>query len=160
MDFTYNQYIDDILTNKIKSCRKLKLAVKRHVNDLERSKSSFPYYFDDDKAQKAILFFCLQVHTKGKLAGQFLHPEPWQQFIIAVIYGWRRKDTDYRRFTKVYIQVSRKNGKSFIAAGVGLYDLLTEPGSEVVSAATKKEQAKIVFEDAKKTVQYSKPLKK
>lgn len=160
MDFTYNQYIDDILTGKIKSCRKLKLAVKRHVKDLEKSKETFPYYFDDEKAQKAIMFFCLQVHTKGKLAGQFLHPEPWQQFIIAVIYGWRRKDTGYRRFTKVYIQVSRKNGKSFIAAGVGLYDLLTEPGSEVVSAATKKEQAKIVFEDAKKTVQYSKPLKK
>ena len=150
MDFTYNQYIDDILTGKIKSCRKLKLAVKRHVKDLEKSKETFPYYFDDEKAQKAIMFFCLQVHTKGKLAGQFLHPEPWQQFLIAVIYGWRRKDTGYRRFTKVYIQVSRKNGKSFIAAGVGLYDLLTEPGSEVVSAATKKEQAKIVFEDAKK----------
>lgn len=160
MDFTYNQYIDDILTGKIKACKKLKLAVKRHVRDLERAEGTYPYYFDDKKAQKAIMFFCLQVHTKGKLAGQFLRPEPWQQFVIAVLYGWRDKATGYRRFTKCYIQVARKNGKSFIAAGVGLYDLITEPGSEVVSAATKKEQAKIVFEDAKKTVEYSAPLKK
>lgn len=160
MDFTYNQYIDDILTNKIKSCKKLKLAVKRHVKDLKRAEGTYPYYFDDERAQKAIMFFCLQVHTKGKLAGQYLHPEPWQQFVIALIYGWRCKDTGYRRFTKVYMQLARKNGKSFTAAGVGLYDLLTEPGSEVVSAATKKEQAKIVFENAKKTVEYSKALRK
>lgn len=160
MDFTYNQYIDDILTGKIKACRKLKLAVKRHVKDLEKSKKSFPFYFDDKKAQQAIMFFCLQVHTKGKLAGQYLHPAPWQQFILAVMYGWRRKDNNKRRFRRVYLQVSRKNGKTFFASGVGLYDLVTEPGSEVYSAATKKDQAKIAFEAAKSTVNYSKTLKK
>lgn len=160
MDFTYNQYIDDILTGKIKSCRKLKLAVKRHVNDLKKSEGTFPYYFDDKKAQQAITFSCFMVHTKGKLAGQFLHPEPWEQFLLAVVYGWRRKDNGNRRFIRVYTQVARKNGKSFIASDVGLYDLITEPGAEVYSAATKKDQAKIVFDAAKKTVQYSKPLKK
>lgn len=160
MDFTYNQYIDDILTGKIKACKKLKQAVKRHVTDLENSKKTFPYYFDDKKAQAAILFFCLQVHTKGKLAGQYLHPEPWQQFVIAIIYGWRRKDTHTRRFKRVYLQVARKNGKTFFAAGVGLYDLLTEPGAEVVTAATKRDQAKLAFDAASKTVNYSKALKK
>lgn len=160
MDFTYNQYIDDILTNKIKSCKHLKMAVKRHVNDIKRSKESFPYYFDENKAQKAIKFFCLLVHIKGKLAGQFLHPLPWQQFIIAVLYGWRRKDNNKRRFKRCYLQVARKNGKTFFSAGVGLYDLITEPGAEVYSAATKKEQAKICFNAAKASVNYSKPLKK
>ena len=89
-----------------------------------------------------------------------VEPEPWQQFIIASLYGWRRVDNNKRRFRKAYIQVARKNGKSFLAAGVSLYDLITEPGAEVYSAATKKDQARIVFDDAKKTVQYSKDLKK
>lgn len=161
VEFTYLQYIDDVANNKIPACRNVKLAVKRHVNDIKKAEEgTFPYYFDHKKAQKAIIFFCQLVHTKGKLAGQKLKPEPWQQFIIASLYGWRKKENNKRRFSRAYIQVARKNGKSFLAAGVALYDLMTEPGAEVVSAATKKEQARIVFEDAKKTVQYSPDLKK
>lgn len=160
MEFTYNQYIDDILTGKIRAGKRLKLAVKRHVKDLKKSEGTFPYYFDDVKAQAAIKFSCQMVHTKGKLAGQNLHPEPFQQFVLAMIFGWRRKDTGARRFRKVYMQLARKNGKTFIAGAIGLYDLLTEPGAEVVTAATKKEQAKLAFEAAHKTVSYSKILSK
>ena len=160
-DFTYLKYIDNVLRGKIPVCKKAKQAVQRHVDDMKRAESgSFPYVFDHNKAQKAILFFSQLVHTKGKLAGEKLKCEPWQQFIIASLYGWRRRDNNKRRFRRAYIQVARKNGKSFIAAGVALYDLMTEPGAEVVSAATKKEQARIVFEDAKKTVQYSPDFKK
>lgn len=160
-NFTYLQYIDDILSGKIPSCKKVKQAVQRHVNDIKKSEEGIsPFYFDHKKAQQAILFFHQLVHTKGKLAGQKLKTEPWQQFIIAALYGWRRRDNNKRRFRRAYIQVARKNGKSFLASGVALYDLLTEPGAEVVSAATKKDQAKIVFDDAKKTVQYSPDLKK
>ena len=159
--FTYLEYIREVTSGKVPVCKMVKLAVKRHVADLKKSKAgTFPYYFDQKKAQSAIIFFSLLVHTKGKLAGQKLKPEPWQQFIIAMIYGWRRVDNNKRRFRKAYIQVARKNGKSFLAAGVSLYDLITEPGAEVYSAATKKDQARIVFDDAKKTVQYSKDLKK
>ena len=161
MNFTYLQYIDDILSGKIPACKKVKQAVQRYVNDVKRAEEgSFPYYFDHKKAQTAIVFFCQLVHTKGKLAGQKLHPEPWQEFIIANLYGWRRRTDGRRRFLRAYIQIARKNGKSFLAAGVALYDLLTERGAECYSAATKKDQAKIVFEDAKKTVQYSPDLKK
>lgn len=155
MDYTYNQYIDDILSGKIVSCRTVKLAVKRHANDLKKQEGSFPYIFKDDYAQRAIDFFCEQVHTKGALARQKLHPEPWQQFIIASIYGWRRKDNGKRRFRRAYLQVARKNGKTFFASGVGLYDLVSEPGAEVYSAATKRDQAKIAFTNAKNTVNYS-----
>ena len=159
--FTYLQYIDDVLSGKIPACKKLKQAVQRHVNDIKKSEAgTFPYNFDHKKAQMAIIFFCQLVHTKGKLAGQKLHPEPWQQFIIANLYGWRRRDDNRRRYLRAYIQIARKNGKSFLAAGVALYDLVTERGAECYSAATKKDQAKIVFEDAKKTVQYSPDLKK
>ncbi|MCR4627384.1 MAG: hypothetical protein K5640_07015 [Treponema sp.] len=139
----------------------VKLAVKRHIADIKASEAgNFPYIFDHKKAQTAILFFSQLVHTKGKLAGTKLKPEPWQQFIISNLYGWRRRDNGKRRFRRAYIQVARKNGKSFLAAGVSLYDLMTEPGAEVYSAATKKDQARIVFDDAKKTVQYSPDLKK
>lgn len=159
--FTYLQYIDDVLSGKIPACKKVKQAIQRHVNDIKKSEAgTFPYYFDHKKAQMAIIFFCQLVHTKGKLAGQKLHPEPWQQFIIANLYGWRRRDDNRRRYLRAYIQIARKNGKSFLAAGVALYDLVTERGAECYSAATKKDQAKIVFEDAKKTVQYSPDLKK
>lgn len=160
-DFTYLEYINDVISNKIPTCKALKQAVKRHIEDIEKSeKGSFPYYFDHKKAQNAIVFFCQLVHTKGKLAGQKLHPETWQQFIIASIYGWRRKDNNLRRFRKAYIQIARKNGKTFLAAGFALYDLLTENGAEVYSAATKKDQSRICFDAAKKTVQYSAELRK
>ena len=160
-NFTYNNYIDDVLTGKQPACKKLKLAVKRHQNDLKRAESgNFPYYFDDKKAQTAIMLFCQLVHFKGKLAGTKLKPEPWQQFIIANIYGWRRRDNNLRRFRKVYIQIARKNGKTFLSAGVAIYDLLTENGAEVYSAATKKDQARICFEDAKATIKYSADLRK
>lgn len=158
MNYSYNEYISDILSGKITACKNIKLAVKRHVDDLK--KENFPYYFDDEIAQMAIDFFGEQVHTKGKLARQRLIVQPWQQWIIAQLYGWRRKDNGKRRFRRVYEQIARKNGKTFFASGVGLFDLLTEPGAEVYSAATKRDQAKIAFQNAKNTVRYSKRLSK
>lgn len=160
MEFTYNKYIDDVMQNRITVCKKVKQAVKRHCNDLQKSKTTFPYYFDDKRAQNAIQFFGEMVHTKGLLAGQKLKSEPWQQFIIASIYGWRRKDNNLRRFRRCYIQIARKNGKTFFSAGVGLYDLISENGAEVYSAATKRDQARRAFLDAKNTVKYSKILSK
>lgn len=158
MDYLYNKYIADVLDSKILVCKNTLYAVKRHTQDLK--KKDFPYYFSDTKAQQAIDFFKCQVHTEGKLALQTLTPEPWQEFIIASIYGWRRRDNNCRRFRRVYLQVARKNGKTFLASGVGLYDLVTEPGAKVFSAATKKDQARISFEAAKKTAQYSPLLSK
>lgn len=160
MEYLYNQYIDDVSNKKLTVCKMVRLAVQRHTRDLKASKGTFPYYFDDAQAQRAINFFCEQVHTKGSLARQKLKPQPWQQFIIAAIYGWRRKDNHKRRFRRVYLQVARKNGKTFFASGVGLYDLIAEPGAEVYSAATKRDQAKIAFQNAKNTVRYSKVLSK
>lgn len=160
IEYTYNDYINDVSEKKIKTCKAVQNAVKRHLNDLKKSKKDFPYYFDEQYAKNAINFFCEMVHTQGDLALTKLKPEPWQQFIIASIYGWRSKETKLRRFNRAYIQMARKQGKSFLASAVGLYDLISEPGAQVVSAATKREQAKIVFNDAKNTVKYSKMLSK
>lgn len=158
-DYSYNDYINKINTHKITACKMVKLAVKRHLTDLEASKNvSYPYYFSDSYSQNAIDFFRLQVHTKGKLARQRLEPQGWQQWVLAMLYGWRRKDNNLRRFRRVYLQVARKNGKTFFASGVGLYDLVSEQGAEVYSAATKRDQAKIAFTNAKNTVRYSPAL--
>lgn len=158
MDYHYNEYIDGVIGRKITVCKMTRLAVQRHVRDLKASGGTFPYIFSDVAAQRAIAFFKEQVHTKGALARQKLTPEPWQEFVIAELYGWRRKDNGKRRFRRVYLQVARKNGKTFFASGVGLYDLVSEPGAEVYSAATKRDQAKIAFQNAKNTVRYSKLL--
>ena len=121
--FTYLQYINQVSSSKIPTCKMVKLAVKRHIADMKASEAgTFPYVFEQKRAQSAIIFFSQLVHTKGKLAGQKLKPEPWQQFIIAMLYGWRRRDNGKRRFRRAYIQVARKNGKSVLAAGVSLYD--------------------------------------
>lgn len=158
MTYEYNSYMSDVLSNRITVCKHLKMAVRRHADDLK--KENFPFCFSDESAQTAINFFCEQVHTKGKLARQKLTPQPWQQFVIALLYGWRRRDNGKRRFRRVYLQVARKNGKTFFASGVGLLDLLSEPGAEVYSAATKHSQAAIAFQNAKNTVRYSKTLSK
>lgn len=157
--YTWNSYTANVLSGKLLACRAVKGAVQRHAADLEKSKKkNFPYCFDDERARLAIDFFYELRHSKGKWAGQKFVPEPWQQFIIANLYGWRIKASGLRRFRKAYIQVSRKNGKTFLGAGIELYDLITEPGAEVYSAATTRDQAKISFNDAKRMVQKSPEL--
>lgn len=140
-----NQYIEDVLTGKIPACEYVKLAAKRHLNDLE-SAGERSFYFDPEAAQIVIDFFGMLKHSKGKWAGQPFVLEPWQQFILWVVFGWKREDGT-RRFTTVYQEIARKNGKSTELAGIGLYGLGFdgESGAEIYSVATKEEQAKITF---------------
>lgn len=114
------------------------------------------YWFDEVAAQKAVDFFaeCLR-HTKGEWAGKPFALEPWQRDdVIRPLFGWKRANGT-RKYRTVYVEVPRKNGKSTLAAGVGL--ILTfadgEPGAEVYSAAADRDQAAIVFETAKGMVE-------
>lgn len=89
--------------------------------------------------------FCAAApHSSGDLKGQKLKAEPWQLFIFACIFGWLRKKDKKRRFTEAYIRVARKNGKSFFAAGIGMYMFCAdgENGAEVYCGATQMRQAK------------------
>ena len=163
MEYTAEQYIDDVLSGKILTNKLVKLAVKRHVEDLIRfSAEDSPYYFDEEAAKFGIDFFSFLKHTKGKWAGQPVILEPWQQFIISVIYGWKKRKTGKRRFRVAYIEVARKNGKSTMFAGIGLKGTIAdgEAEAEVYSAATKKDQAKIVWDQARNMVKKSGDLKK
>lgn len=147
------EYIKDVLNEEITVCRFVKQAVLRHVNDLKRQGTKdFPYYFDPKAAERKIMFSQELKHTKGKWAKQRMNItlEPWQQFIDWCVFGWKRCDTQTRRFTKVYIEVARKNGKTTMAATTANYCLLMdgEQGAEVYMIATKKDQAKIAWTEA------------
>lgn len=118
--------------------------------------------WDPEAAGHALEFFGRFLrHSKGEWAGCQFELQPWQQFIVGSIFGWKRADGT-RRFRLAYIEVPRKNGKSTLSAGVGLYLLVGdgEPGAEVYAAATKKDQARIVWDEAAAMVRRSPGLAK
>lgn len=157
------KYAKEVLAGNIIAGELVKLACERHLNDLKKSKArEFPYKFDVDIANKYIDFFGLLNHSKGEKAGQAIELELWQCFRIGSCFGWIHKKTGLRRFFESYNQVARKNGKSTEAAGVALEGLTIdgEQGSEVYSAATKKDQARIIFDEAVRMVKASPYIRK
>lgn len=157
-------YAKKVVSGKIIAGESVILACKRHLRDLKRSKrKDYPYYFDANAAEYCFQFAELYCrHSKGEWAGQALVLEEWQRFCVGNIFGWKRKDNDLRKYQYFYIQVARKNGKSTLMAFIGLYVFVCdgEAGAEIYSAATKKDQAKIIFEEAKNMVNASPELRK
>jgi len=151
-------YIEGVLNGTVIAGELIRLAVKRHLLDLQKGKKR-GLQFDEQKASDAIEFFSYLKHSKGEWAGQSFQLQPWQQFIVWVIFGWVKKDGT-RRFKTAYLEVPRKNGKSTLGAGVGLKLAFAdnEPGAEVYSAATKKDQAIIVHGEATRMVKASPDL--
>lgn len=153
---TLKKYCKDVLKDKPLSCQKHKWACKRFLSDLEKSKTKdFPYEFKPEKAERFVKWCSLFKHTKGVLVGKYinLYDSLILLFIFANIYGWYDKKTGYRRFNKVYWQVARKNAKSQMLALVGTYELMafdesSDEVNEIYCAATKSEQAKVVFKEA------------
>jgi phage terminase large subunit-like protein len=119
------------------------------------------YYFDADAADRAVEFIERYLtHSKGEWAGQPLLLRPWQKDIVRQLFGWKRRGDGLRRYRTVYLEVPRKNGKSTFAAAIAECVLYIdgEPGAEVYSLAADREQAAIVFEQAKQMVQASPSL--
>jgi phage terminase large subunit-like protein len=153
-------YIDDVISVR-KITGKLEfLAVKRHLSDLEYA-PELGIYFEEKAARKAFAFFSLLKHSKGEFAGKTFILSPWQAFIVYCLFGWHRADGS-RRFRYAYIEVARKNGKTTFAAAIALLMMIFdgEEGAEVYTAATKRDQAKICWTEAKNMVQKSPALKK
>ena len=120
------------------------------------------YHFDPILANRPITFiekFCRQ--SKGKHARQPIKLELFEKAIIQAIYGFVDKNGN-RKYTEVFIDIGRKNGKSTLLSGIGIYGLIgdREEGPEIDCVSTKKDAAKIVFEEAKKMVKQSPELKK
>lgn len=150
---TAENYAYDVISGQILASKYIQLAAKRHLNDLKRIKDDgFAYTFDAKKAEKACRFIEAQYHTKGKWAQKKEHLllEPWQIFFVCNVFGWVSKDKGLRRYREVLLLVPRKNGKSALAAAIGLYMLCAdgEYGAEVYTGATSEKQAKEVFTPA------------
>lgn len=141
-------YAEQVRSGAILVCEYVRLAVERYYADLDRALDE-GRYFDKKAAMRAIHFIEKLKHTKGEWAGQRFRLEPWQQFVLWNIFGWKNADGT-RRFRYAYIEIARKNGKTALSAGIGLYMLFADGESrpEVYSAATVKDQAKICFSDA------------
>lgn len=127
-------------------------------------KQGIDYYFDDDDAAHAVKFFRDYLHhSKGKWAGKPFELLEWQRVdIVEELFGWKRTSDDKRRFRVAYIEVPKKNGKSTLLSGIGLY-LLTadgEPGAEVYSCAADRNQASIIYREASECVRRSPQLAK
>jgi phage terminase large subunit-like protein len=121
------------------------------------------YYFDKEEADRASEFFPeYLIHVKqAEFYGKPFELLPYQsELVIRPLFGWRRVDDGRRRFRKIYVEVPKKNGKSPLGAGIGLYGLFCdrEPGAEIYSAAADREQAGVVFDVARKMVESSPDL--
>ena len=144
------RYIDDVLAGNVLVSKLTRQSCQRQVNDLGRvGDDEFPYFFDDSRANRICLFIEGLTHIKGKGAGTPIKLEDWQCFILAVAFGWVDEE-GMRRFRTTYCEVPRKNAKSTLTSGVGLYMLAAdgEGGAECFAAANSRDQAKLVWNDA------------
>lgn len=134
------------------------------MKDLVASRDpAWPFRFDEAKAGRACEFIEGLPHVKGSWAAESedLRLQPWQCFIVCSLFGWVKKSDGFRRFRIAYICVPRKNGKSTLAAGIGVFMFAAdgEFGSEIYSGATTEKQAWEVFRPAKQMVERTADLK-
>lgn len=151
------KYAADVVAGRIPAGKQIRLQCRRFLDELKASRTkAFPFRFDGDKASRPCRFIERLTHTKGEWARlkKRLVLEPWQIWNICVVFGWLHKagnEKGLRRFRRWLLVVPRKNGKSAIAAGIGLFMLCAdgEFGAEVYSGATNDKQAWEVFTPAR-----------
>ncbi|WP_140920895.1 terminase large subunit [Limnobaculum xujianqingii] len=153
------QYAMDVTSGKTLAGPDIRNACRRHLNDLDNGPKR-GLCWDVGAAQRAIDFFSKVLKLNGgEHEGKPFNLLPWQCFIVGSIFGWKAPDGT-RRFRMVYIESGKGSGKSPLAGGIGLYCLVAdkEPRAEIYAAATKKDQAMILFRDAVAMVDQSPAL--
>lgn len=153
-------YLDAIEGGEIVVCKRIRKVYTRLVYEAENPGK---YRFDEERANRPIEFierFCK--HSKGEWAGQPVRLELFQKAFISALFGFVDSKTGFRKYREAFFMVARKNGKSTMLAGIALYMLLAdgEAGAEVYSVATKKDQAKIIFDEVCHMVSQSPYLRK
>lgn len=166
------EYYKWITDNPGKVCNKIKTIYKRLVEDIKTEKEisftkegkteTHKYHFDKEKAQRPIEFiekYCKQ--SKGKWNGKQLKLQLFQKAMLEAAFGFV-DENGFRKYKKVIFFVARKNGKSVLDSAIANYMLVAdkEGGAEIYSVATKKEQAKIVWDEAKRMIKKSPALNK
>jgi phage terminase large subunit-like protein len=157
---TAEAYARDVVAGKVVACDWVKKACARHIADRKKEATKdFPYRWVPVSGNNACDFIEALPHTKDDFAdraqrGECLKLERWQIFIVCSLFAWRSLDGSRYRFREAYIEVPRKNGKSFLAAAIGLYKLAAdgEFGAEVYSGATSEKQAWEIFRPARDIV--------
>lgn len=155
------QYAAAIERGDIVTSDKVKRLYRHLVKKLQDTGGR--YVFDEKKASYVIEFierFCK--HSKGKWAGKPVLLELWQKAILSALFGFVDRKTGKRQYRELLLIVARKNGKSTLAAAIGVYLLVAdrEPGPEIYSAATKRDQAKIIWSESVNMIRHSPALNK
>lgn len=151
-------YAQAVVDGQVLAGKYHRASCARHLRDRARENTpGFPYVFDLARAERFFRFAGQLRHYKGEWAGQPIQLQPYQLFRLGGVFGWVHAETGLRRFRTSYNEIPRKNGKSLEAAVVALYVTFfdSEPGAEGYCAATKRDQARIVWGDAQKLVQSS-----
>lgn len=148
-------YARAVVDGEVVAGKWTRAACQRQLDDLVRWQDpddDWPYYFVADAAERVCRFLELLPHVKGPKAGSLLELEDWQVFSLVCVYGWYRAVDHTRRFRTVYEEVARKNAKTTKLSGLSLYHLACdgEAGAEIYSAATTREQSKIVHDIARR----------
>lgn len=154
-----DEYLEQIKNGRAVVGRRIKEQYQKLSNDIHNPTDC--YVFDQERAERPIRFietFCK--HSKGEWAGQPVKLELFQKAFISALFGFVDKTTGVRRYRETMFYVARKNGKSTLLSGLALYMLIAdnEPGAEVYSVASKKDQAKIIFDETLNMVKQSKDL--
>lgn len=156
-------YWQKIDSGEILACEEIKSVYERMVKEMDRQNDdSFPFWYSEETGQYVIDFiekFCR--HYQGNKAGELVELELFQKAFIQCLFGWLEKATNARRFREYFFEVPRKHGKSFLSGCIAVYMLTAdgEQGAEVYSAATKLDQAKIIYQVARNIVEQSPELK-
>jgi phage terminase large subunit-like protein len=162
MEDRCTQYAKDVVAGAIVAGPHVRAACRRHLKDLEQA-GERGYVFDVNKASRVIKYFeKVLMLNGGDFEGVPFVPEPWQAFILGSLFGWVDAETGYRRFRMAYIETAKGSGKSPLVGGICLYGLTADGESrpEIYAAATKREQAMIMFRDAVAMVRQSPALMK
>lgn len=158
-----HEYARAVIAGEIVANRYVRLACERHLADLETG-GERGLRFDEDKAGRAIRFFSFLRLAEGPFEGRPFELRPWQAFIVGSLFGWYTRDADgewVRRFRNAYVETGKGSGKTPLAAGIGIYGMVgdDEGAAEIYSAAAVRDQANILWTDAKRMVEKSPVLR-
>lgn len=154
------EYWEEIQSGKTRVNQKVYKTYRHVIREMDRKDSA--YFYAPKRANHILEFFENYLHhSKGKCGGQLVKLELWEKAMLATAYGFVDIE-GYRQYRETLLIVGKKNGKSLLASGVGLYMQHAdgEPGPEVYAVATKRDQAKIIWQEAKRMVRKSPALAK
>jgi len=161
VDDPVTSYAESVVSGARVAGPHVRAQCARHLKDVKEG-SKRGLVWNVDESNKAIRFYSNVLKLNGgNFEGKPFVLLPWQQFVVGSLFGWLGSD-GFRRFRVAYVETAKGSGKSPLAAGIGMKGLVAdnEPRAEIYSAATKKDQAMILFRDAVAMVDQSPELSK